>query len=65
MRQAAPNATDTQRLHVTDGFDSLVPAAVTLSHDPATVDGLVKHGALRTSTQRVWLTSGPAVANGL
>jgi len=50
---------------VATGYRELTRAAVTIPFDPAMVDGVLRYGALRPSTQRAWLRAASAIAQGL
>lgn len=65
ISQADPKATRADSARVADGYRALARAVVTIPHDPAMVDGILRHGALRPTTQRAWLAAGAAVAKGL
>lgn len=65
ISQADPSATAADLRHITDGYRQLVRETVTIPHDPAMVDGLLHHDALRRATRRAWLAAGAAVARGL
>lgn len=60
---SAATASDVRR--VADGYRNLARDAVTIPFDPAMVDGLLRHGSLRPTTQRAWLAAAAAVARGL
>lgn len=65
VTQAEPRASTAAVQRVVDGYRPLTRAAVTIPFDPAMVDGVLRYGSLRTSTQRAWLAAGAAVAGGL
>lgn len=65
MSQAALQATAAKDAHIADGHKSLARAAVTMPHDPATIDALLAYGVLRPFTQRARLSYGAAGAKGL
>ncbi|MGL4340138.1 MAG: AAA family ATPase [Rhodoglobus sp.] len=65
VNQADPKATPADLTRVADGYRQLARDAVTIPHDPAMVDGLLKFGALRPATQRAWLAAGATLARGL
>lgn len=65
ISQADPKATRADLEHVANGYEALVRQAVQIPHDPALVDGQISYEALRPATQRAWLASAAAVANGL
>lgn len=65
VTQADPRATRRDVNHITAGFTTLAREVVTVPHDPAIVDGLLRYGALRPATQRAWLAAAAAVARGL
>jgi len=65
VNQADPKAVSSDLARVAEGYSGLARAAVTVPHDPAMVDGVLRYGSLRPSTQRAWLRAGAAVANGL
>jgi len=65
VNQADPKSTGPDLARVAEGYRSLARDAVTVPHDPAMVDGVLRHGSLRPSTQRAWLAAGAAVARGL
>ncbi|EIC06747.1 hypothetical protein OR221_3139 [Microbacterium laevaniformans OR221] len=65
VNQADPKSTPAELARVADGYRSLAREAVTVPHDPAMVDGVLRFGSLRPDTQRAWLAAGAAVARGL
>ena len=65
VNQADPKAASSDLDRVADGYSGLARAAVTVPHDPAMVDGVLRYGSLRPATQRAWLAAGAAVASGL
>lgn len=65
VNQADPKAVSSDLARVADGYSGLARAAVTVPHDPAMVDGVLRYGSLRPATQRAWLAAGAAVASGL
>lgn len=65
VNQADPKSTPAELAHVAEGYANLARAAVTIPHDPAMVDGVLRYGSLRPTTQRAWLAAGAAVAGGL
>lgn len=65
VNQADPKSTAADLARVADGYRSLAREAVTVPHDPAMVDGVLRFGSLRPQTQRAWLAAGAAVARGL
>lgn len=65
VNQADPKSTAPDLARVAEGYRSLARDAVTVPHDPAMVDGVLRYGSLRPSTQRAWLAAGAAVARGL
>ncbi|GAA1495390.1 AAA family ATPase [Paeniglutamicibacter kerguelensis] len=65
ISQADPKATRADLEHVAKGYEALVRQAVQIPHDPALVDGQISYEALRPATQRAWLASAAAVANGI
>jgi MinD-like ATPase involved in chromosome partitioning or flagellar assembly len=50
---------------IATGFGSLARDVVTIPYDPALGADVLNYGALRTQTQRAWLSAGAAVARGL
>ena len=65
VNQADPKSTPAELARVADGYRSIAREAVTVPHDPAMVDGVLRFGSLRPDTQRAWLAAGAAVARGL
>lgn len=65
VTQADPKATAQEVRDIAQGYRSLAREAVTIPHDPAMVDGVLRYGSLRPATQRAWLAAGAAVARGL
>jgi len=65
VSQADPKATTADVQRVATGYGDLDRETVTVPFDPAMVDGVLRHGSLRASTQRAWLAAGAAVARGL
>jgi MinD-like ATPase involved in chromosome partitioning or flagellar assembly len=65
VSQADPRATRRDVDHIANGFTTLAREVVTIPHDSAIVDGLLRYGALRPATQRAWLAAAAAVARGL
>lgn len=65
VSQADPKATTSDVQRVATGYGDLARETVTVPFDPAMVDGVLRHGSLRASTQRAWLAAGAAVARGL
>ncbi|MBW9207951.1 AAA family ATPase [Mumia sp. zg.B17] len=65
VTQADPKATAADVARVADGYRAIAAEAVTIPFDPAMVDGLLRYGSLRPSTQRAWLEAAAAVARGL
>ena len=65
VTQADPKATTAQSRQIAEGYRTLTRDVVTIPHDPAMVDGVLRYGALRPATQRAWLGAGAAVARGL
>lgn len=63
VNQADPKANNAAR--VADGYRAIARDAITIPHDPAMVDGVLRYGSLRPATQRAWLAAGAAVARGL
>lgn len=63
VNQADPKANNVGR--VADGYRAIARDAITIPHDPAMVDGVLRYGSLRPATQRAWLAAGAAVARGL
>ncbi|WP_159796654.1 AAA family ATPase [Puerhibacterium puerhi] len=59
----AVSTTDVQ--HVAAGYRELAREVATIPFDPAMVDGILRYGSLRPTTQRAWLAAGAAVARGL
>ena len=65
VNQADPKSTPAELARVAEGYRSLAREAVTVPHDPAMVDGVLRFVSLRPETQRAWLAAGAAVARGL
>jgi MinD-like ATPase involved in chromosome partitioning or flagellar assembly len=65
VSQADPNATRAEVSTIADGYARVTKDVVTIPHDPAMVDGILRYDALRSSTQRAWLSAGAAVARQL
>lgn len=65
VTQADPKATPQRLQTIAAGYETLARATVTVPHDPAMVDGLLRYGSLRPTTQRAWLAAAAAVARGL
>ncbi|MFC3690453.1 ATPase [Aquipuribacter hungaricus] len=65
VTQAEPRATSAAVQRVVDGYRPLTRAAVRIPFDPAIVDGVLRYGSLRPTTQRAWLAAAAAVAGGL
>ncbi|MGO1627307.1 MAG: AAA family ATPase [Microbacterium sp.] len=63
VNQADPKANNAAR--VAEGYRAIARDAITIPHDPAMVDGVLRYGSLRPATQRAWLAAGAAVARGL
>lgn len=63
VNQADPKANNAAR--VADGYRAIARDAITIPHDPAMIDGVLRYGSLRPATQRAWLAAGAAVARGL
>ena len=65
VSQADPTADRGEVQRTMAGYSTLARVAVTIPFDPAMVDGVLHHGALRPATRRAWLAAGAAVARGL
>lgn len=65
VSQADPKASPRDLHHVADGYRELARDVVTIPHDPAMVDGVLRYDSLRPTTQRAWLAAAAAVARGL
>ncbi|MEC5201152.1 MinD-like ATPase involved in chromosome partitioning or flagellar assembly [Arthrobacter sp. PL16] len=65
VNQADPKAHASDLTRVATGYRDLAREAITIPHDPAMVDGVLRYGSLRPATQRAWLAAGAAVARGL
>lgn len=65
VNQADPKAHTNDLTRVAAGYQALAREAITIPFDPGMVDGLLRYGSLRPSTQRAWLAAGAAVARGL
>lgn len=65
VTQADPKAQPSDVQRVANGYADLARAVATIPFDPAMVDGILRYGSLRPTTQRAWLAAGAAVARGL
>ncbi|MFC0456206.1 AAA family ATPase [Arthrobacter liuii] len=65
VNQADPKAHASDLARVANGYQDLAREAITIPFDPAMVDGVLRYGSLRPTTQRAWLAAGAAVARGL
>lgn len=65
VTQADPKAQPGDVQRVANGYRDLARAVATIPFDPAMVDGILRYGSLRPTTQRAWLAAGAAVARGL
>lgn len=65
VTQADPKAQPSDVQRVANGYRDLARAVATIPFDPAMVDGILRYGSLRPTTQRAWLAAGAAVARGL
>lgn len=65
VSQAEPSVRREEVEKVRNGFAAIAREAVTISFDPAMVDGILRCDALRPTTQRAWLRAAAAVAQGL
>lgn len=65
VSQADPKARPEELRDIATGYKALAREVVTIPHDPAMVDGVLRYGSLRATTQRAWLAAGAAVARGL
>lgn len=65
VTQADSKATATDINRVAEGYQTMAPDVITIPFDPAMVDGLLRYGSLRPSTQRAWLNAAAAVARRL
>ncbi len=65
VNQADPKADIKELQRVANGYRDIAREAVTIPFDPAMVDGLLRYGSLRPTTQRAWLRAAAAVARGL
>ena len=65
VTQADPKESKQELKRVADGYGKFAREVVSIPHDPAMVDGLLRLGSLSAETQRAWLAAGAAVARGL
>ncbi|WP_454293252.1 MinD/ParA family ATP-binding protein [Salana multivorans] len=65
ISQADPKATRADVERVVTGYQTLARETITIPFDPAMVDGVLRFGSLRRTTQRAWLDAAAAVARGL
>ncbi|RJF44914.1 ATPase [Actinomyces sp. 2119] len=65
VTQADPRASRSDINAVINGYSDLAREVVTIPHDPAIVDGVLRWDSLRPTTQRAWLHAAAAVAGGL
>lgn len=65
VSQADPKARTEELRDIAVGYQTLAREVVTIPHDPAMVDGLLRYDSLRATTQRAWLAAAAAVARGL
>ncbi len=65
VSQADSKAAPSDVARVADGYRTLARDVAQIPFDPAMVDGLLRLGSLRPTTQRAWLAAAAAVARGL
>lgn len=65
VTQADQRATSVDVERVAAGYRAIAREAVSIPFDPAIVDGILRYGALRPTTQRAWLRAAAAIAKGL
>jgi len=65
VNQAKKDGTLAEAEQVAAAFRPLAREAVAIPYDPSIVEGTLRYGSLRPSTQRAWLASAAAVAGGL
>ncbi|GAB3611559.1 hypothetical protein GCM10027414_36850 [Humibacter ginsengiterrae] len=65
VNQADERAAATEAANIAQGYQGIAREAATIPFDPAMVDGVLRYGALRPSTQRAWLRAAAAIARAL
>ncbi|MBI5160613.1 MAG: AAA family ATPase [Micrococcales bacterium] len=65
VTQADSTASARDLERVADGYRAIAREVVAIPFDPAMVDGILRHDALRAATQRAWLGAAAAVARNL
>ena len=65
VTQADAKASGHEVQRVVDGYRGLARDVAHIPYDEAMVDGVLRYGSLRASTQRAWLSAAAAVARGL
>ncbi len=65
ISQADPRSNESDITRVVQGYRGLAREAVSIPFDPAMVDGVLLHSALKPVTQRAWLSAAATVARGL
>ncbi|MFJ2521310.1 ATPase [Cellulosimicrobium cellulans] len=65
VNQAKKDGTLTEAEQVAAAFRPLAREAVAIPYDPSMVEGTLRYGSLRPTTQRAWLAAAAAVARGL
>ncbi len=65
VNQAKKDGTLAEAEQVAAAFRPLAREAVAIPYDPSIVEGTLRYGSLRPSTQRAWLAAAAAVARGL
>jgi MinD-like ATPase involved in chromosome partitioning or flagellar assembly len=65
VTQADQRATSGDVERVAAGYRAIARDAISIPFDPAIVDGILRHGALRPTTQRAWLRAAAAIARGI
>jgi hypothetical protein len=65
ISQADPSAKTSDVKKVAAAYKRLTRDAITIPFDPAMVDGILQHQALKPLTRRAWLAAAAAVARGL
>ena len=65
VNQADEKAAASEAANIAQGYQGIARATATIPFDPAMVDGVLRYGALRPSTQRAWLRAAAAIARAL
>ncbi|MFF2832358.1 ATPase [Cellulosimicrobium cellulans] len=65
VNQAKRDGTLAEAEQVAAAFRPLAREAVAIPYDPSMVEGTLRYGSLRPTTQRAWLAAAAAVARGL